>query len=59
MKSKPKKEKQSEAKHEKMESPMNEGMEQNLKKESEYQAPAPARKNYKAGKGWCGPGGNC
>jgi len=45
--------------NESIESPMNEGMEKNLKKEPEYQAPAPARKNYKGGKGWCGPGGNC
>lgn len=58
MKSKPSKEKQSEAKHEKMESSMAEGMEKSIKKEPEYQS-APARKNYKAGKGWCGPKENC
>ena len=59
MKQPPKKDKQSDAKHEKIESPMAEGMEQNIKKEPEYQSPAPARKNYKGGKGWCGPKGNC
>ena len=53
-----KKDKPSEAKHEKMESPMAEGMEKNLKKEPEYQS-APVRKNYKGGKGWCGPKENC
>ena len=54
----PKKDKPSYSKHEKMESPMAEGMEKNMKKEPEYQSPL-ARKNYKSGKGWCGPKENC
>lgn len=53
MKYKPNKEKSSSASHEKSESPMAEGMEKNMKKESEYQSKPAKRKNYKSGKGWC------
>jgi len=48
-----------EVKHEKMESPMAEGMEKSLKKEPEYQhhmemkMEKMPKKNYKSGKGWC------
>lgn len=35
------------------ESPMMEGMEQNIKKEPEYRQGSAPRKNYKSGKGWC------
>jgi len=59
MKYKPNKEKSSSASHEKSESPMAEGMEKSMKKESEYQSKPSKGKNYKSGSGWCGPKGNC